>query len=223
MTPPHLHATAAAWSLQAARGRLATLATDEAAQIAAEAMEAPSVLRSPVYGGPHASGSHSDPTPGMVGIAERPGRRNRWAEMRGRLDGKLDWIADTLRLPYALDDGITRILEAISAMQPGTAATVTRHLVDEEKWVRAAIREDRPTALLDVPCPACDARCRLRVQTVGPQDAWTVVCTGHWEDGEHHPCLCTGQGCPCGMPGAVEGVAHIWPRAAVIGAVGGTR
>ncbi|MGC4769218.1 hypothetical protein ACLQ25_09585 [Micromonospora sp. DT44] len=208
MTPHHLHATAAAWSLQAARGHLTDLAAEEAAQINAEAREVPSLLHSPVYGSPHASGGHSDPTPGMIGIADRPERRNRWAEMGERLDGKLDWIAETLRLPYGLDDGLTRIIEAIAAMQPGTAAVVVKHLQDEDRWIREAVGVGPDHApLAGVPCPHCGER-QLYVQQAGPLDAWTVVCaTGR---------LCVGAGCPCGMPGAVEGVAHIWPRSAVL-------
>ena len=215
MTPHHLHALAAAWSLQAARQVLADLARDEAAQIAAERDEEPSLLRSTVYGGRHGSGSHSDPTPRMIALADRPERRNRWAEMRERLDGKLDWLADTLRLPYGLDDGIDRIIECTPAVSPGTAAALGRHLADEERWVRDAIRQPRPTTpLIGVPCPHCGER-QLVVQTAGPIDAWTVVCA----TGRH----CTGAGCRCGMPGAVEGVAHIWPRSDVLGAVGGAR
>ena len=213
MTPHHLHALAAAWSLQAARDVLANLARDEAAQIAAAALESPSVLRSPVYGGGRVSGGHSDPTPRMIAVDDRPARRNRWAEMAQRLDHKLDWLADTLRLPYGLDDGIDRIIECIPAMSPGTAAILARHLVDEERWVREAIGQPRPTApLVGVPCPHCGER-QLHVQTAGPESAWTVICaTGR---------LCTGAECGCGMPGAVEGVAHIWRRDHVLRAIAG--
>ncbi|MBM0275344.1 hypothetical protein [Micromonospora tarensis] len=213
--PHHLHATAAAWSLQAARGRLADYAADEAAHIAAEALEVPSVLRSTVYGGRHASGGHSDPTVGMLAVADRPDRRNRWAEMAERCTGKLCWLVG--QLPGTIDtaDPIAVILSRIPQLQPGTARTVAQHLADEDAWVRQAlgVRPDR--AHLDgVDCPHCGER-QLVVQTAGPVDAWTVVCaTGR---------PCTGQGCPCGMPGAVEGVAHIWWRADVIGAVGGAR
>ncbi|MEU5948526.1 hypothetical protein ABZ793_23605 [Micromonospora sp. NPDC047465] len=68
-SPHHLHATAAAWSLQAARRRLAQLAEEEVAQIAAEQMEAPALLHSPAWGRRHALGGHGDPTPGMVVVA----------------------------------------------------------------------------------------------------------------------------------------------------------
>ncbi|MCM0673181.1 hypothetical protein NCC78_00315 [Micromonospora phytophila] len=49
--------------------------------------------------------------------------------------------------------------------------------------------------------------------------SWTVVCA------TNRLCagvgLVEGEGCPCGMPGAVEGVAHIWPHPLVLGAVAG--
>ncbi|WP_330438804.1 hypothetical protein OHB44_27935 [Micromonospora sp. NBC_00821] len=211
MTPHHLHAAAAAWSLQAARGHLAQYAADEAAQINAEAMEVPSVLRSPVYGSRTGSGGHGDPTPGMVGIADRPDRRNRWAEMGERLDGRLEWLANQVAPGFELPLG--RILLALDDLQPGTAAVVAKHLQDEDGWIRKAVGVGPDRApLLGVACPHCDER-QLHVQTAGPIDAWTVVCaTGR---------LCIGVGCPCGMPGAVEGVAHIWPRAAVITSTNG--
>jgi hypothetical protein len=213
VTPHHLHATAAAWSLQAARGALAMYAADEADQIAAEQREAPALLRSTVYGGRHGSGSHSDPTPGMIATADRPDRRNRWAEMATRLDGKLCWLVGQLPGPIDTADPIAVILSRIPGLQPGTARTVAQHLADEDRWIREAVGigpDHQP--LPGVDCPHCGER-QLVVQTAGPIDAWTVICaTGR---------LCVGVGCPCGMPGAVEGVAHIWPRAAVIGAVAG--
>ncbi|MFE7868828.1 hypothetical protein ACFUYE_00550 [Micromonospora humida] len=228
MTPHHLHATAAAWSLADARQHLAQLADDEAAQIAAEAREEPALLRSPVYRSRHASGSHSDPVGGMLATATRPDRRNRWAEMAERATGKLHWLAQQIDAPGAglgLDP-ITLVLSALPMLQPGTTAVVAKHLRDEDRWVREAIgiAPDRAPLHGPIPpaCPACRAR-NLHVQTAGPQSAWTVVCDGSREPdgGPHRPCLCTGTGCPCGMDGAVEGVAHIWPRDAVLGAVAG--
>jgi len=210
VTPHHLHAAAAAWSLQAARGHLAVYAAEEAAQINAEAMEVPSVLRSTVYGSRTGSGGHSDPTPGMVGIADRPERRNRWAEMGERAERRITGIASMLRID-GVRDPLACILAVLPNTQPGTAAVLAKHLADEDRWIREAIGVGRTYApILGEPCPHCGER-QLVVQTAGPVDAWTVVCaTGR---------LCVGVGCPCGMPGAVEGVAHIWPRAAVIGAV----
>ncbi|TDC42073.1 hypothetical protein [Micromonospora sp. KC213] len=207
-SPHHLHATAAAWSLHTARTHLAQLADEEAAQIAAEQLEAPALLRSPAWGRRHALGGHGDPTPGMVVVAtdRRPARRNRWALLLARADRRITGVAAMLRLDGP--DPLRLILDTIPSTQPGTAAIVARHLADEDTWVRNAI-DLRPARepLPGVACPHCGER-QLYVQTAGPVNAWTVVCsTGR---------LCTGEGCPCGMPGAVEGVAHIWPRSTVL-------
>ncbi|RLK13307.1 hypothetical protein DER29_4324 [Micromonospora sp. M71_S20] len=225
-SPHHLHAVAAAWSLQAARHHLHHLADEEAQQIAAEQLEAPALLQSPAWGRRHALGGHGDPTPGMVVIATdpRPARRNRWAEMHGRLDRKLTWLANAVFASPPHADALDRLQSCIPDLQPGTAALVHRHLADEDQWVRDALGIDPARALLpgNPECPACGARA-LEVQTAGPVDAWTVVCAGTRQPGggPHNPCLCTGQGCPCGMPSAVEGVAHIWPRGVVLGGVAG--
>ncbi|WBB73255.1 hypothetical protein O7602_26815 [Micromonospora sp. WMMD1128] len=239
MHPHHLHALAAAWSLHDARQTLDDLARDEAAQIAAERLEAPSLLRSTVYGGRPGSGSHSDPTPRMIAVADRPERRNRWAEMAERCTTKVTWLARQLRTidappvldrmltegvlgPEGEDDPLDWLIVALRYALPGTAAAVLRHLLAEEAWVRPAIGQRRPTQLLiGATCPGCDRREVLTVQTAGPKTAWTVVCVGRWEDNQHNPCLCLGAECGCGMPGAVEGVAHIWRRDHVLRAVAG--
>ncbi|MEU5945120.1 hypothetical protein ABZ793_06105 [Micromonospora sp. NPDC047465] len=217
-SPHHLHATAAAWSLQAARRRLAELALQEARRNAHGLLDAAPVLRSSsAYGIRHGVGGHGDPTSSLLLLASRPTRDTTWADLDQRLSGKLDWLAGQLdhRSPDAAFgmDPIARILAMMPKVQPGTARIVARHLADEDAWAREAIRQPRPAQpLTGVPCPHCGER-QLVVQTAGPVDAWTVVCaTGR---------LCVGQGCPCGMPGAVEGAAHIWPRDAVIGAVAG--
>lgn len=214
MTPFHLHALAAAWSLHTARQALADLAAAEAAQIAAERLEAAEPLRSPVWGSRHASGGHGDPVSTLLLAADRPARVNRWQEMADRATAKLGWLADQLREDTGLDP-LARIMAALGHAQPGTAAAIHRHLADEDAWIRNATgaapqREPLP----GVECPHCGER-QLYVQTAGPVDAWTVICATAR--------LCVGEGCPCGMPGAVEGVAHIWPRTVVLGAVGGAR
>ncbi|MEU5948527.1 hypothetical protein ABZ793_23610 [Micromonospora sp. NPDC047465] len=125
--------------------------------------------------------------------------------MADRATRKLGWLADTLHVD-SLVDPIPSVLAAIPALQPGTAAVVARHLADEDRWIREAI--DLAPAREPVPgAPECGVR-RLEVQTAGPIDAWTVVCAVG--------CRSRGEGCPCGMPGAVEGAAHIWPRTDVL-------
>ncbi|TDB92424.1 hypothetical protein E1091_12950 [Micromonospora fluostatini] len=208
-TPHHLAATAAAWSLQEARRRLAQLARDEVRLADAGLLAAASALRSPTYGTRHSSGDHGDPTGQWAGTREP--RITTWADLLDRLDHRLRWLGDTLRCP----DGpaLGRILTALPTLQPGTARVVAAHLADEDAWVRAACRMPAATTPLPgVECPHCGER-QLQVLCAGPVDAWVVVCaTGR---------PCTGQGCRCGMPGAVEGAPHIWPRARVLGAVAG--
>ncbi|MEU4777486.1 hypothetical protein [Micromonospora sp. NPDC023633] len=209
-SPHHLHAVAAAWSLQAARTALAQLARAANRRAADDLLAAASILRAPVYGTRLSGGGHGDPTTGVL-LAPPTAHETTWADLLQRSTGRLDWLADAIRCPTGLTVG--RIREHIPALPPGTVRLVARHLADEDAWVRAAIRQPRPVEpLTGVPCPHCGER-QLVVQTAGPVDAWTVICT----TGR----LCTGAGCPCGMPGAVEGVAHIWRRADVLGAVAG--
>ncbi|SCL16407.1 hypothetical protein GA0074692_0022 [Micromonospora pallida] len=208
MTPYHLHATANAWSLRKAHTHLAQLADDEAKQIAAEQLEAPEALRSPSWGRRHALGGHGDPTPDMVATADRMPRINRWKVLLDRADRRIAGLAVMTRLA-ADTDPLGRLIAGIPALLPGTAAIVARHLADEDAWIRNAVGLYAERSLVpgEPPCPVCQVR-RLEVQTAGPVEVWTVVCA--------EQCLCTGQGCRCGLDGAVEGVAHIWPRAAVL-------
>ncbi|MEV0431529.1 hypothetical protein [Micromonospora sp. NPDC050495] len=208
MTPHHLHALAAAWSLHNARQHLAQLARDEQRDIDAARLKPADGLRSPVYGTRHPSGGHSDPLATLLLGAERPDRVNRWAVLLDRADRVTTGVATMLRLTG--DDPLSQIIAASPRILPGTAAEVAQHLQDEDGWLRPAIgmwpqREPMP----GVPCPACQRR-TLHVQTAGPESAWTVVCAAD--------CRCTGEGCRCGMPGAVEATVHIWPRETVLGA-----
>lgn len=210
MTPHHLWALAAAYAVRDARTRLDQLATLDHRRAVDHHLQAAASLRSPTYGTRHAVGGHGDPT-GALLLDARPTRDTTWADLYRRSTDRIDWLASTLRC----DQGPTvgRILAAIPTLPAGTARIVARHLVDEDVWVRAAVRlAPATTPLPGVPCPHCGER-QLVVLTAGPTEVWTVVCaTGR---------PCTGRGCPCEMPGAVEGVAHIWPRADVLGAVAG--
>ncbi|WP_025620787.1 hypothetical protein [Salinispora cortesiana] len=208
MTPHHLHATAAAWSLNAALAQLEARATAEARAIAAEQAAAVEPISSPTWGRRHALGGHGDPTSDAILTATAgPLRRNRYAETQTGIISQLDAVAR--HLPgHGVADPLQRIRQHIPAMQPGTAAALTALLRKLDGRARRVLRvgPDRDP-LRGVACPACHCR-HMHVQTSGPQYAWTVVCSAG--------CRCVGQGCGCGMPGAVEGVAHIWPRVAVL-------
>jgi hypothetical protein len=209
MHPHHLHATAAAWSLHNARTALTTRAEEEAAAIGAELLVAADGLRSwvPTIGG-RSSGGHGDPA--GHGALRMP-RTNEYAALAERTDATLAWLADSLNVP-GTGDPLRRLQAAIPQLLPGTAVTLHRWLAEADDRIRLALglAPDRER-LGGAECPGCAAR-RLVVLTAAPDPAaWTVTC----EAG----CRCTGAGCRCGMPGAVEGVAHIWLRTAVIAGV----
>lgn len=208
MSPHHLHATTAAWSLQAARHRLAELVDAERAMNGQQLLSA-APIRSGTYGTRHATGGHADPTSSGIG-ATTVIRDTQWTDLAWDITTRLTGPA--AHLP-GTGDPLGRILAAIPRMLPGTAAVTTTLLVRLDERVRRELRLSPDRELLPgVPCPACGRRL-LYAQTAGPRDAWTVVCGAG--------CICSGTGCPCGMPGAVEGARHIWPRAVVVGAVAG--
>ena len=221
MTPHHLHALAAAWSLHEARERLTELARAEAHRNTTSLLDAAPIRSSSAFGIRHGVGGHGDPTTAVL-LAPRPTRETTWLDLLHRLDHKVTWLADQIGCaPAAVTDPTARIAAGLPylRLQPGTARVVAQHLADEDTWVRDAIRRPRPVQPLPgIACPGCDQR-TLYVQLAGPRDAWTVVCTTG--------CRCRGvaldpaRSCPCGMPSAVEGVAHIWPRHVVLGAVAG--
>ncbi|EEP73519.1 hypothetical protein MCAG_03846 [Micromonospora sp. ATCC 39149] len=211
MTPHHLHALAAAYAVRDARTRLGQLATLDHRRAVDHHLQAAALLRSPTYGTRTSIGGHGDPTGGAL-LTAHPTRDTTWADLYRRSTDRLDWLASTLRCDHGPTVG--RILTAIPTLSPGTARIVAQHLTDEDAWVRAAVRlapAREPLPGVACPNPRCGQRL-LEVLTAGPVDCWTVRC---------QVCLCIGAGCGCGMPGAVEGVAHIWPRASVLGAVAG--
>ncbi|MFB9415657.1 hypothetical protein ACFFSQ_46770 [Dactylosporangium matsuzakiense] len=58
---------------------------------------------------------------------------------------------------------------------------------------------------MPVTCPACSWRA-LRLRTESPNLAeWVAECA-------RAECLCSGQGCPCGMTVRVAGRRHVWQR-----------
>lgn len=217
-TPRHpsvLHALTAAWSLRQAMERLTALANAEAARNKVEQLPAATILRSPIWGGTRRShGDHGDPT-GVaveVDIAQAVDRRTRevwWTDRLAQATKRITWLAETLRATPG-PDPVWRLINDLPRLQPGTAAVVGKHLVDEDRWVRDVVRLDPRGRDLDgSECPSCGIR-PLRVHTAAPDPAdWTVVCGG---------CVCAGQGCRCGMLVRVEGVTHIWDRTMPVGA-----
>ncbi|XTZ18174.1 hypothetical protein ACQSSU_12770 [Micromonospora echinospora] len=213
MTNPHrLHATAAAHSLDVALRQLDHQADLEDRAIREEQAAAREPLRSAAWGRRTALGGHGDPTGDAVLTARSGGRPNRYADLARDVDKRLTNVAQHLP-PITGFNPLYRLQQAIPGMSPGTAAITTTLLVRLDERVRRELRigPDRQP-LTGVECPACRHRL-VYVQTAGPQDAWTVVCG--------KPCHCVGVGCRCEQSGAIEGPVHIWPRAAVLGAVAG--
>lgn len=203
MTPYHLHALSAAWSLRAARAILVQRVDRERATRGQDLVAA-GPLRSPVWGVRHATGGHADPTGGS---AERPAPPDTtWADLLHQLDKRVGWLAGMLRQTGPTP--LAAITAVIPRLMPATARVAWMHLRDEDRWVRDTCRlVPARRDLTGVSCPRCGQR-RLQVQTAGLVEVWTVICGAD--------CRCVGAGCPCGMPGAVEGAPHIWPRAQVL-------
>jgi hypothetical protein len=201
VTHPHqLHAAAALWSLRRARRALTAATARENASVA---ISAASTLRSPRYGVRHGSGGHSDPIgDALATAADRADARARQLErLAERTNATLAWIAQHVAAGHG--DPLPRLLDAVPALQPGTALEVTRWAVEADERVRQALYlgPDR-MPLVGVPCPYCGTR-RLEAQTSSwDRGCWTVVCAAG--------CTCTGPKCACGMPVRVLGVLHIW-------------
>lgn len=208
--PLLLHLRAVSWSLNAARGALAVRAREEAEQITAELANATDDgLRSTVFGQRGGSGGHGDPVAGVAlnGLDREP--RDNVYERRARLTlDTLNYLADhpDVNAPGP-GDPLPRITAVIPRLRPAVAEVVWREMRDEDQRVRNLLRM-APHLWADprLPeCPHCGQRA-LYVQTAAPSDLWTVVCRTE--------CVCTGDGCACGMPVRVEGVPHIWDRTA---------
>jgi hypothetical protein len=195
---PHvLHAQAAEESLRTARLVLATFVARETAQNVAEQLPAASVLRSTVWGNRITTGSHRDPTPGAVDVLDQPTRATWWADLHRRAEQRLAWIAD--QLAPGPGDPLRRIHTRIPALSARAAAVVAQHLRDEDAWLRDALAlpADHGVLLAGVECPACKAR-RVHRALGG-----VLVCRAE-------ACVCSGEGCPCGMTAVVDGLVHVW-------------
>ncbi|SCL21657.1 hypothetical protein [Micromonospora inyonensis] len=204
-SPHHLHATRTTWALDVALTRLHQLARLETRHRSDQYLAAADRLRSPIYGVRHATGDHADPVGAVLTAPEGSGHTSGWVELSQRAHDRLTWIATQFRAQPG-QAPLTAIRNRIPMLLPGTAALLAKHLADEDTWIRAAVRlEPAGMPLVGVPCPRCGHR-TLTAHTDGPTNTWTITCT----------CLCVGQGCRCGMPGAVEGAQHIWPRNVVL-------
>ncbi|MFG1776628.1 hypothetical protein ACGFIG_09385 [Micromonospora sp. NPDC049048] len=201
MTPHHLHAVAAAWSLQAALAALQAAAMEAVADaLAGDTGRRDISIPSQQFGRRHALGGHGDPTADHALGAWAPTRPDPCAEALGSILRELDRLAG--HLPGAPgQDPATRIRQAIPGMRPHVAARTSQALRHLDRAARRHLHMPPDLAPLpgNPPCPACRLQ-MLQVHTADPTR--TVVCTAD--------CHCTGDTCPCGMPVRLEGAAHIW-------------
>jgi len=170
-----LHTTTAAWSLQDALTALHDLARAEAAQIGAERAAAADPMRSPVWGGTRAGGTHADPTGGAVSTLTRPARRNRYADRVQRTTETLDWLADLTAGP-GTGHPLARIRRAIPQLDAHDLDELHHWLTEHDDRCRQLLGRSQAVEPIPGDCPGCDVRA-LMVWQAGPREAWTVVCS----------------------------------------------
>ncbi|WP_326564539.1 hypothetical protein [Micromonospora peucetia] len=196
MTPHHLHATAAAWSLQAALAALQTAAVAAVTgAIDGSRGTAEYAIPSQQFGRRHGLGGHSDPTADLALGAWAPGRPDPCAEALGGILRQLDTVAGLLPGAPGMDP-LTRIRQAIPAMSAHAAQRTAEALAHLDQSARRVLHMGPARdPLTRRPCPGCGQR-RLEVTTAGPLADRVVVC-------------------------AADGCHAIWPRHVVLGAVAG--
>jgi hypothetical protein len=181
LTPEHLRAGAALWSLRASLSTLERREAEEARAIADERAAAADPLKSPVYGARQALGGHSDPTSEALLVIGGPPRSNRFSDLADEVTGQLADVAQ--HLPPAGHDSLTRIEAALPALSKAAAAA-TWQLADRiDSRIRRLLRE--PLDRKYVPrarCPWCDA-VSLMMRLAPPRALRVVECTtcdGAW-------------------------------------------
>lgn len=192
--PRHLHAVANLRSLRQSVDRLRLAAASEEIG-ASDGIQGwrPQTGRS--------SGGHGDSV-SSTALADICPRPNPWAGLLVRVGSTLGWLTSRVGAPAGRDriEGLELVLPRLAAP---VAWDLARWVADLDREVRAAVemyREDRPVPT-NPPCPACGLQL-LRMRVALAAKDWDVVCGV--------PCLCAGEGCPCGMPVRPIGVPHIW-------------
>jgi hypothetical protein len=181
LTPEHLRASSALWSLRVSLGALAHREAVEARAIADERAAAADPLKSPVYGARRGLGGHSDPTSEALLVIGGPPRSNRFSDLADEVTGQLAEVAQ--HLPPAGHDSLTRIEAALPTMSK-TAAEATWRLADRiDSRIRRLLREPQDRRFVPrVRCPWCDA-VSLAMRLAPPRDLRVVECTtcdGAW-------------------------------------------
>lgn len=204
MHPHHLHALTAAWTLHAARQRLASLIADRR-HIDAQLVDTRDGLRSSALGRRTALGGHGDPVPGVALLGDVA--RDELGDVARSVADTLRWLAHELTVPYA-GDPLPALIAAIPARWPATADQLARWLGEADRKIRDAIGCPEQLTAWPGDCPACGQRL-LELHTAAPRPQWTVTCSAR-------DCVCAGDACPCRMPVRAVGVAHIWLRSVIV-------
>ncbi|MDG4799035.1 hypothetical protein [Micromonospora sp. WMMD980] len=176
MTPHHLHATAAAWSLQAALADLETAAKNAITNAIDGNRGTHDIgIPSQVFGRRHGLGGHGDPTADRALSAWAPARPDPYAEALGSLLRALEPVAGAL--PGAPGtDPVTRIRRAIPGMSDHAAQRTAAALAHLDRSARRTLGiGPARTPLVGQACPGCGQR-RLEVTTAGPETDRAVVC-----------------------------------------------
>jgi hypothetical protein len=200
MTPQHLHATAALWSLRAVWPLLA-----QAAQRASGALGDD---LGTVQAWRPGSGVHSGPAGDQIldAILRSGGSgANPYAERLARSGETIEWLSRHLvpPSPATLGEALRELTAAVPTLRPGTAMNLALHIGIEDRAVRRLLgeRDDR-REVPELRCPHCRTAGSLALRVSAPREHRTVVCTAG--------CACDGPGCGCGMATEVRDVAHIW-------------
>ncbi len=182
VSPEHLRAGAALWSLRAALTLLRDREAAEDRAIADERAAAADPLKSPLYGSRRALGGHGDPTSEALLLLREPRRDNRFTTLREEVQGQLADVACHLPDPGGATS-MGRIRAALPAMSKTAAEAV---------WTLADRIDGRIRRLLDEPadrqwlprvkCRLCGA-VSLMMRLAPPREARVVECTtcsGAW-------------------------------------------
>ncbi len=206
MDPRTLHALAAARSLEVALTALEQRAREALADAAAGSRNGEVSIQSQQFGRRYGLGGYGDPTAAAALGAWAQGGPEPHAAMLGDMLRHLDERYG--KLPGAPgQDTLTRIQQAVPAMRPDVAAEIAADLRHMDEVARGKLQMPPDLTAVSGQCPAC------RMRTLYATSGRMVVCRAN--------CVCSGEGCGCGMPVRVSGVGHIWAAGTLATALAG--
>ena len=182
LTPEHLRAGAALWSLRASLSALSDREAAEDQAIADERVAAADPLKSPLWGRRQALGGHGDPTSDALLLLHDAPRTNRYTGLLDEVTGQLAGVAQHLPASGGFNS-VTRIQDALPVMSTA-AAEATWRLADRiDGRIRRLLGEPADQARIPrIKCPWCDAV--SLVMRLAPPLRDRVIecttCTGAW-------------------------------------------